>query len=353
MNRGIGLLVAVALGAGTMQVWNHLAADDAAGAPGMQRWEAGVGWGWVWGEDDELGSLNEMTDTSRLEAVQLVTRGQVYDLGITYDRESYKWPGHSPGEIMTFRSPEGVQRQRDLPFSQTRSGTAWHSCALFISDNVATQIDGLAHATEGDDNHWYNGFTEEDWGGDWGPRRCDASTIPPVIARGVMIDVAGAKGLDVLPGHTPIGIADLRSALEVQGTELRPGDVVLIRTGTLQFWGETGADQERLAEYDSSGITLEAAKWLVEQQGAMMVGSDTSGLEFGPPPEQAEAYRELHGSFMPVHNYLLIQQGVHIAEFHALEDLARDEVYEFCYVCTTNKIRGTTAGFTLRPIAIR
>jgi kynurenine formamidase len=254
---------------------------------------------------------------------------------------------------MSFRTPEGVKRQRDLPFSVNRTGTAWHSGALFISDNVATQIDGLAHATEGDDNHWYNGFTEAEWGGNWGPRKCDAAGIPPIVARGVLIDVAGSQGVDVLPPHTPIGIAELQAALQKQGTELRPGDVVLIRTGTLSLWGETGADHERIAAHDSAGITLEAAKWLVEEQGSMLIGSDTSGLEYGPPANQAEAYREQHGSFMPVHNYLLIRQGVHIAEFHFLEDLARDKAFEFCYMATTNKIRGTAAGFTLRPVGLR
>jgi hypothetical protein len=54
-----------------------------------------------------------------------------------------------------------------------------------------------------------------------------------------------------------------------------------------------------------------------------------------------------------VHQYLLIEQGVHIGEFHNLEDLAKEQVYEFCYLCTTNKIRGTVAGFALRPVAIR
>ena len=51
--------------------------------------------------------------------------------------------------------------------------------------------------------------------------------------------------------------------------------------------------------------------------------------------------------------YLLVQQGVYIGEFHYLEDLARDKVYEFLYVNATNKIRGTAAGFTMRPVAIR
>ena len=74
----------------------------------MKQWELGVGWGWVWGEEDEIGSLNEMTDSSRLAALRTATKGRVFDLGVTYDRDSFKWPGHSPGEIMTFRSPEGI-----------------------------------------------------------------------------------------------------------------------------------------------------------------------------------------------------------------------------------------------------
>jgi len=146
---------------------------------------------------DEVGALNEMTDTSRLAAIRLATRGKVYDLGVAYDRASYKWPGHSPGELISYRTPEGVKRQRDLPglVDDNADGLAWHSSALFISDNVGTQLDGLGHITTGPDNHWYNGFQEKDWGGNFGIRRADATTIPPIVARGVLIDVAAAKGL--------------------------------------------------------------------------------------------------------------------------------------------------------------
>ena len=331
-------------------------AGVAAGlAPEMKKWQKGKGWGWVWGAQDEIGSLNEMTDASRLAALRLAKQGKVYDLGVLYDRNTYKWPGHSPGEIIAFRTPEGVKRQQDIPgvIQDNPTKTAWHSCALFINDNVATQIDGLGHATEGEDDHWYNGFKEKDWGGNWGPRKCDASTIPPVIARGVLIDVAGAKGVDALPPNTAITPADLEEALKKQGTTLEPGDVVLIRTGTLRHWGETGADHATIGRHDSAGITLESAKCLVAEHGAMLVGSDTSGLEYNPAPEDNKAYREKYKSFMPVHNYLLIEQGVHIGEFHNLEELAREKAYEFCYVACTNKIKGATAGFTLRPIAIR
>src|SRR5262249_13896075 len=101
-----------------------------------------------------------------------------------------------------------------------------------------------------------------------------------------------------------------------------------------------------LKEYDTTGINLDTAKYLIEQKGALMLGADTSGLEVAPAPEGSD-------TFIPVHKYLLIEQGVHILEFQYLEDLARDKVYEFCYVAMTNKIAGTAAGFTMRPIAIR
>lgn len=339
---GFGLAVA---GATTV------AAQDA----GMRRWTQGKGWGWVWGPEDEVGALNEMTDASRLAALRLVTQGRAYDLGLPYDRNSYKWPGHSPGEIISFRSPQGVAQQRDLPFTTPEGGntghTRWHSNALFINDNVATQIDGLAHITHGEDNHWYNGFKEEQWGGDFGVRKADVTTIPPIVARGVLIDVAGQKGVEALPSRYEITVADLEAALRAQNVDVTPGTVVLVRTGTARYWGENGSNHAKIAEHDSSGIGMAAARWLVEQKGALAIGSDTSGLEYVPPkPEDSQA---VGGSFNPVHVYLLVQQGVHILEFHNLERLAADRAYEFAYILTTNALRGTVAGTALRPIALR
>lgn len=315
----------------------------------VKGWQPGKGWGWIWGPDDEVGALNAMTPESTRAALALASEGRVYDLGVPYDRSSFKWPGHSPCEVITFRGPEGAKRQRDHAFMAPEAnpdGMGWHSCALFISDNVGTQLDGLAHVTTGDDDHWYNGFRERDWGGNFGVRKCDATTIPPIVARGVLLDVAGLKQVDALPPHYAITPDDLGAAAERAQVRLKPGDVVLIRTGTARHWGASGADQERIAAHDSAGITLEAARWLVEEHGAMLIGADTSGLEVGPPPGSAS-------SFIPVHKYLLIEQGVHIGELHDLEGLARDGVHEFCYVAAVNKIRGTTAGFALRPLALR
>jgi kynurenine formamidase len=315
----------------------------------VKGWTKGKGWG-PWGKDDEVGSLNAMTPATIKKAIDLIKEGKVYDLGVPYDRESFKWPGHSPGEILTFRGPEGVRRQGDFkPAADPKlnpNKIGWHSCALFINDNVATQIDSLGHITEGDDNHWYNGFKEADWGGNFGIRKCDATTIPPIITRGVLIDVAGFLKVDALPSNYKITADKLQEVLAHQKTKLHVGDTVMIRTGTTRYWGKNGSDHKKLGQHDSAGIDLGAAKWLVEQQGAILIGSDTSGLEYAPAADEPP-------SFIPVHRYLLVQQGVHIGEFHNLEELAKDGVYEFCYMCTTNKIRGTAAGFCLRPIAIR
>jgi len=86
--------------------WLHAAERDSS--VGLKKWQKGQGWGWVWGKQDEVGSLNEMTDASRLAALRTAKQGEVYDLGVLYDRRSYKWPGHSPGEVMSFRTPEAV-----------------------------------------------------------------------------------------------------------------------------------------------------------------------------------------------------------------------------------------------------
>jgi kynurenine formamidase len=319
----------------------------ASGCVFAQGWQKGKGYGWTFGPNDERGAINTINNASRIKAALAgVKTGRVFDMGVPVDRTSYKWPGHSPTEVLSYRSPEGEKRAPDTnAFKGHPAGLGWHSCALFISDNVGTQIDGLGHITTGADNHWYNGFKESDHGTDFGVRKADADQIPPIIARAVMIDVAGWKGVEALPSNFAIGSKEMQAALARQKADVEPGDVVMIRTGTLRYWGASGADHAKIPQHDSAGITLEAAKWLVEQKGAVMVGSDTSGLEVGTDP----AMRNYPNA---VHEYLLIKQGVHIGEFHNLEGLARAGVSRFTYIGTTNRVRGAVAGFALRPIGI-
>lgn len=318
-------------------------------------WQRGRGWGWVWGPDDELGNLNELGPELTMKAMSMVRRGRVYDLGLTYDRRSFRWPGHSPGEILTFRSQQGETLQRDLSFvvdpTANSIKTTFSSCALFISDNVATQCDSFGHISFGDDPTYYNGFKARDVVGDWGLMKLGADTIPPVVAPATLVDVAGYTGMSPLPSNFVITPDLIQQTLAWQGVDVDALDVVLIRTGTAAIWMQgdgVGSNQADLARYDSAGINLAAARWLVEEKGALMLGSDTSGLEVATPADQLEEGT----SFIPVHTYLIPKQGVHILEYNNCEELAAERTYKFAYVLGVNKLKGTTAGTALRPIGI-
>jgi hypothetical protein len=171
------------------------------------------------------------------------------------------------------------------------------------------------------------------------------------VAPATMIDVAASVGEDPLPKSFGIGPDQLQEALDEQGVDIDPLDVVLVRTGTGGVWlkgGGVGANHSEIEGPDSIGLTVSGAKWLVEEKGALAVGADTSGIEVLPPKEQLDDGT----SFNPVHVYLLVRQGVHILEYHNQEDLAADEVYKFAYILGVNKIQGTAAGTALRPIGI-
>jgi kynurenine formamidase len=306
-------------------------------------WRQGSGWGWIWGPDDEIGALNAMTPASRLAALATIGEGQVFDLGVPLDRGSFLWPGHVHTEVLPFRTARGIKTMGDL-IPPDPSSMAFHTSVVMLSDHAGTQLDGLCHATSGDDDHWYNGFRSDEWCTDFGPSRASAEHIPPIIARGVLVDVAAHQGVEALAPSQPIEPDDVAAALDHQGVDVRPGDVVLVRTGALHYWGDDGHDHERIAGPDTAGITLATARWLCEDKGAMVIGSDTSTLEVVPAVDGT--------AVAPVHEYLLVEQGVHMGELHYLEDLSEAGVHEFCYIALTPKVRGTTAGFALRPVAL-
>jgi kynurenine formamidase len=352
-----GLTAAAAVGLlGVPRTQKSVVAQDSSPEVTPEKWEKGKGWGWVWGEDDELGNLNELSPELTLKALSKVKEGNVYDLGLAYDRRSYKFVGHSSGEIMSFRTPEGLllhPGDKELAFVEEDNSlnTTWASNALFISDNVATQIDGFGHIYEGDPPRAYNGYLSEDIQSDFGVLKLGADTIPPIVAPATMIDVAASEGQDPLPESFAIEPDHLQKALDKQGVDIDPLDVVLVRTGTGGVWLDgsgVGANNDEVAKPDTAGLTVSGAKWLVEQKGALAIGTDTSGIEVLPPKEQLDNGT----SFNPVHIYLLARQGVHILEYHNQEGLAEDQVYKFAYILGVNKIKGTVAGTVLRPIGI-
>jgi kynurenine formamidase len=303
-------------------------------------WTRGRGWGWIWGEGDTTGSLNAMTEESTLAALRSVSQGRVFDLGLTMERQSFIGSFHARTEVLPFRTAEGFKRELELD----PQGVSFNTTMVLISDHAGTQIDGLCHATFGEDDHWYNGYTSAESRGDFGPEVAAASGIPPIVLSAVLIDVAGHEGVECLGSGYAISPGLLETALEAQDVDIAPGEAVFIRTGALSNWGDSGRDHAALEGPDTAGITLAAARWLAEEKGAILIGSDTSTVEVVPPADG--------DNIAPVHKYLLVDQGVHMGELHFLEELAEAKAYRFCYIALTPKIKGTTGGFALRPIAI-
>ena len=150
-----------------------------------------------------------------------------------------------------------------------------------------------------------------------------------MIARAVMLDVAGMKGVDVLPDAYAISPRDLQQTARKQGTELRKGDVVLVRTGRMRVWPDFSGYLER-----TPGISLASAKWLCEEAGAMCIGADTIALEV-LPSEEADVFR-------PVHAYMFSTAGAQIIEVVDMEEIAAEQQYEFAFLGFPLKLRGAT-----------
>ncbi|MCM4153930.1 cyclase family protein [Arenibacter sp. N53] len=289
-----------------------------------------------WGAQDQIGTLNMMTEASRLQVLSKISTGKSYDLSVDYfvgmpsfhslgDPGYQYWLTHTPhGTIVD--NPNGLGDGMNKKVSYTGD-------AISMYTHMGTHIDALNHF--GLDGKIWNGFTPEEHLGDKGWKKTGAETIPPIIARGVLLDVANAKG--PLQKNYRISAQDLQLTLKKQGIKLKPGDVVLIRTGQAQFY-------ENASRYldNYPGISLDAVKWLVEDQGIMLLGADNLSFEAFPP--------EREDNWVPVHTYLLAEKGVMFIEQLYLEELSKDKVYEFAFFAASLKLRGAS-GSPLRPIA--
>jgi kynurenine formamidase len=274
-----------------------------------------------------------------LRAVSLVKQGTVYDLEATRWNLMPTWAGHPPFQVITYRTPHGIRTAGDHEdfLGRNDPGMAWFSELILGSAHTGAHIDALGHITSGEDSGWYNGLNEAEDSGDFGLAGGDVCSIPPVLARGVMIDVPAHLGRTPLPHSYPITVADVEGTLARQGVRLEPHDVVLVRTGYMGLWPDAGCK-----EFHGAGITLETAQYLADS-GAVVVGADTESLEVVPSI--------VDGNPHPVHIELLNHRAVHIMEMVYLEELARDQVYEFLFIVSPLKIRGATASM-IRPVAV-
>lgn len=209
---------------------------------------------------------------------------------------------------------------------------------IVTGGHVGTHVDALAHVSHDGLLHGGVNAAEAQAGGRFAEHGIDK--LAPFVSRGVLLDVAGARGVDMLDGGHAIESDDLEAAAAHGGIEVREGDVALVRTGWARHWG----DPEAFIGHDSGvpGPTAGAASWLLEH-GIRATGSDTTAYEHIPA---GEGHR-----LLPVHRMLLVERGVHIIEMLDLEPLAAAGVHEFAFVLAPLKLNGGT-GSPVRPLAL-
>ncbi len=259
------------------------------------------------------------------ELARALRAARAYDLEQPRYAGAPVYPAHEPGVLINLHR----RHERDTGEERTSA-----SALLVMTEHSGTHIDALCHQAYGGRMHGgvavdarvqtSKGFTA-----------LGIDTVAPLIARGVLLDVAGALGVERLaPGHE---VSADELALAARGLEIEPGDVVLVRLGSGAQWGD------RAAYEAAGGVGGDASRWLAERQ-PRAVGADnlTWDLPDGHDPELGS---------LPGHVILIVQRGIHIIESLYLEELAADGVREFAFVCLPLKLRGGT-GSPVRPVAL-
>ncbi|MFC4048068.1 cyclase family protein [Actinomadura syzygii] len=290
-----------------------------------------------YGPEDEIGRLNLMTPESRAAVVSRIDATRMFDLSVDYfiGMPSWQLLGDPAYQIWMTHTPHGTVVDELPGISREMTEYIGYSGdAMMMYTHTGTHIDTLNHY--GYNGRIYNNFTEREHLGTRHWRVAGADKMPPIVARGVLLDFAALRGVDMLPDQYGITPEDVDECLAKQGVELRLGDVALVRTGRMRAWPDAAAWGE-----NPPGLTRAAAVHMVER-GAMIVGSDTVCVEQGPSTDP--------DNYTPVHTYLLAEAGAPLIEVLDLEELAAAEVYEFGFFAACLRLRGAT-GSPLRPWA--
>jgi kynurenine formamidase len=280
-----------------------------------------------WGAGDERGSGNHMKPASVLRAIQLIKTGEVIEIAHVLNDKMVINPGR--------KFDVTVKRTFMNDFSNRRGSNE----ELVVSEigQVGTQFDGFAHQSH-EDSH-YNCFKTGAIATRTGFTKLGIEKVGMLMTRGVLIDVAALKGVDTLPDTYEITPKDLQDALARQRLTLMPGDAVIINTGWNRLWGKDNARYVK----SCPGIGVAAAEWLAKQD-PMLVGADNWPVEVAPNPDPKLS--------LPVHQVLLVVNGIHLLENLKLDELVGKQVYEFAFIMQPLKAQGFT-GSTVAPVAVR
>ncbi len=280
-----------------------------------------------WGPNDERGSGNHMKPESVLRATQLIKTGEVIELAYVLN------------DKMPFFGTRRFDVHTKRTFMNQPANRRGSNEELVVSEigQVGTQLDGFVHQTIED--KIYNCAKLDDISTRTGFTKFGIEKAGMLMTRGVVIDVAGLKGVDMLPDTYEITVPDLEQALQRQNLKLQPGDAVIIHTG----WGKLWAKDNARYVKSCPGIGVKAAEWLAKQD-PMLVGSDNWPVEVAPNPDPQIS--------LPVHQILLVVNGIHILENLKLDELVAKRVQEFAFVMQPLKLQGGS-GSTVSPVAIR
>lgn len=284
-----------------------------------------------WGADDQIGAANRVTPERTAAAAKLVKKGISHPLGIVIE----------PG--MPAYPPRYTQLQVVQPNQQFNAdlGVGWEASSnddvLQMWLGTGPQLDGLGHM--GEAGEFYNCNQGKDFFIITGLTKLDISGIPPMVGRGVMIDIAKQMGVDSLQAGQPITSDDIKAAMKSQGVTVGEGDVVLLHTG---YTDATLKQNPSLWAGSIPGITNEASVFLAGLK-PMAVGADTWGLGAVPPRAGDKIFYD--------HVVLLKQHGIYILETMNKGRLADDGVHEFMFVLGQARLKGAVQ-MIINPVAM-
>lgn len=281
-----------------------------------------------YGKDDTLGAVNNLSPAGVLAAAKLVTTGKTYSLGVTVTPDS---PAYGTRSFQIFTVPGIV----GPPLGPNKAVATDDFLATWTG--IGSQLDGLGHL--GIDFRYYNGNAQDDILRPNGLIKLSVDRIPPIVTRGVLIDVVALKGGSVPPA-TAVNRKDIEAAIQKQGiAPIAKGDVVILHTG----WLDAMAAKDKAGFLAREpGLGKDGAEYLASL-GVVAVGSDSWAVEVIPAENPAEVF--------PVHQILLARNGVHILENMNSGLLAADKVYEFLFVLGQPKFQGAVQA-NINPIAI-
>jgi kynurenine formamidase len=295
-------------------------------------------WG-RWGPDDEIGTLNLVDDEARRRAATAVVSGKAFALGLPLSEAEGIQAGFVKGRV----NPNRTMIQVNEALSPDPDWICTSEDLLTMATQSATHWDALAHASYG--GVIYNGYPASSIT-EAGAARCGIHRLTTIVSRGVLLDVARAKGADVLEPGYPIMPADLDEACAQAGVDIAPGDIVLVRTGQMVHLAPEHRDLVAYT-WPSPGLTIETTEWFFDRDVAA-VATDT--LTFEVYPGQYE------DAYLPVHLLHLVEMGLTQGQNWVLDpladDCAADGRYTFLLDATPLPLTGGL-GSPLNPVALK